>query len=55
MGCRERRWRRYEKGQMIYQAATIRRAGRPRRGMLEVQIPMSGDEQITIHRAEPGF
>ena len=50
------RWRTYEKGQMIYQAGDdpdglVGLAA----GMLEVQIPMSGDEQITIHRAEPGF
>ena len=50
------RWRAFEPGQPLYQY------GDPpdglyglESGMLEIQVPLSADEQITIHRAEPGF
>jgi CRP-like cAMP-binding protein len=54
--ARAGRWRQFEHGQELYQhgdapdglygLAT---------GILEIQVPLNADEQITIHRAEPGF
>jgi CRP-like cAMP-binding protein len=50
------RWRSFEQGQTLYQH------GDPpdglyglASGILEIQVPLNADEQITIHRAEPGF
>ena len=50
------RWRSYEKGQLLYQAGDEPDAlyGLAA-GTLEIQIVQDGCEQITIHRAEPGF
>jgi CRP/FNR family cyclic AMP-dependent transcriptional regulator len=54
--ARAGRWRAFEQGQTLYQQ------GDPpdglyglASGVLEIQIPLNADEQITIHRAEPGF
>lgn len=54
--ARAGRWRQFEQGQTLYQH------GDPpdglyglASGILEIQIPLNADEQITIHRAEPGF
>jgi CRP-like cAMP-binding protein len=53
---RSGRWRGFDKGQSLYQVGDESEAiyglGS---GALEVLIPVSDDEQITIHRAEPGF
>jgi len=50
------RWRTYGKGQPLYQVGEESEAifglGK---GALEVLIPISDDDQVTIHRAGPGF
>jgi CRP/FNR family cyclic AMP-dependent transcriptional regulator len=46
----------FQKGRMLYQHGDdpdgLYGLGS---GILEIQVPLSADEQITIHRAEPGF
>lgn len=53
---RSGRWRSFAKGQALYQVGEEPEAvyglGS---GALEVLIPVSDDEEVTIHRAEPGF
>ena len=53
---RSGRWREFAKGQPLYEVGDASEAiyglGS---GALEVLIPVSDDEQVTIHRAEPGF
>jgi len=53
---RSGRWRHYAKGQWLYQVGEESEAifglGE---GALDVLIPISDDDQVTIHRAEPGF
>jgi CRP-like cAMP-binding protein len=53
---RSGRWRQFAKGQSLYQVGeepeAIYGLGA---GALEVLIPVSDDDQVTIHRAEPGF
>ncbi len=53
---RSGRWRSYGKGQPLYQVGDEPEAvfglGV---GALDVLIPISEDDQVTIHRAEPGF
>lgn len=53
---RSGRWRSFGKGQSLYQVGeepeAIYGLGS---GALEVLIPVSEDEQVAIHRAEPGF
>lgn len=53
---RSGRWRHFDKGQPLYQVGEEPEAmyglGS---GALEVLIPVSDDDQVTIHRAEPGF
>lgn len=49
-------WRIYAKGEPLYQVGdepeALHGLGQ---GALEVLIPVSADDQVTIHRAEPGF
>jgi CRP-like cAMP-binding protein len=49
------RWRTFDKGRFLYQQGDdpdgLYGLGS---GMLEIQVPQSADEQITIYRAEPG-
>lgn len=53
---RSGRWRLFAKGQSLYQVGEEPEAmyglGA---GALDVLIPVSDDDQVTIHRAEPGF
>lgn len=53
---RSGRWRTFARGQPLYQVGeepeAIHGLGS---GALEVLIPVSDDDQVTIHRAEPGF
>lgn len=53
---RHGRWRRYAAGESIYLAGDapdgMYGLGE---GALEVTFPLSGEEPVTIHRAEPGF
>ncbi len=54
--ARAGRWRGFARGQTLYQFGDA-----PdglyglASGILEIQVPLNADEQITIHRAEPGF
>jgi CRP/FNR family transcriptional regulator, cyclic AMP receptor protein len=54
--ARSGRWRVFAKGEPLYEVgdepAAMYGLGR---GALEVLIPVSADDQVTIHRAEPGF
>lgn len=50
------RWRRYENGQALYITGDAPSAlFGLEAGLLDVSIPISDDEDVVIHRAQPGF
>jgi CRP-like cAMP-binding protein len=50
------RWKTYRAGEHIYDVADAADAVYGlENGALDISIPISGDEMVTIHRAQPGF